>query len=105
MEQILRNMASASASKFTSSRHRRTKSSPVQYWVLPDSEGFSDGLLRNASTAADVQPTCETGNDSGGLAHYLTICVVWLLVSPSIRPPALLERVVPTDRHAFVDCQ
>jgi len=65
--QILRNMSSASASKFTSSRHRRTKSSPVQYLALPDSEGLSDVLVRHPSTVADVPPTCETGDDSGGL--------------------------------------
>jgi len=68
--QALRAMSSASASKLTSSLHRRSMSSPGLHLSLPpDSEGLN--LLLHASTQSDMLPTCESGCDSGALATYL----------------------------------
>jgi hypothetical protein len=64
--QALRAMSSASASKLTSSLHRRSMSSPGLHLVPPpDSEGLN--LLLHASTQSDMLPNCESGGDSGAL--------------------------------------
>ncbi len=68
--QALRAMSSASASKLTSSLHRRSMSSPgLHLTPAPDSEGLN--LLLHASTQSDMLPTCESGGDSGALGTYL----------------------------------